>query len=82
MFMFPYLPVHVHQIPFLYTILTNQGGDTTGYKIVANMMPQLSVRPSSLFSCTIRSTHAYYRRTQAICPVIIVLLVSLDRTHL
>ncbi|KAJ7211458.1 hypothetical protein C8J57DRAFT_1733350 [Mycena rebaudengoi] len=29
-------------IPFLYTILTNQGGDTTGYKIVANIIPQLS----------------------------------------
>ncbi|KAJ7211465.1 hypothetical protein C8J57DRAFT_1733354 [Mycena rebaudengoi] len=47
-------------IPFLYTILTKQGEDTTGYKIVANMIPQLS----------------------AIYPVIIILLVSLDRTHL
>ncbi|KAJ7211452.1 hypothetical protein C8J57DRAFT_1605906 [Mycena rebaudengoi] len=51
--------VHV-PIPFLYTILTNQDKDTTGYKIVANMIPQLS----------------------AIYPVIMVLLVSLDRTHL
>ncbi|KAJ7211455.1 hypothetical protein C8J57DRAFT_1483849 [Mycena rebaudengoi] len=47
-------------ILFLYTILTNQGEDTTGYKTVANMIPQLS----------------------AIFPVIIVLPVSFDRTHL
>ncbi|KAJ7211460.1 hypothetical protein C8J57DRAFT_309324 [Mycena rebaudengoi] len=47
-------------IHFLFTIFTNQNEDTTGYKIVANMIPQLS----------------------AIYPVIIVLLVSLDRTHL
>ncbi|KAJ7231563.1 hypothetical protein C8J57DRAFT_1533637 [Mycena rebaudengoi] len=47
-------------IPFLYTILTNQGEDTTGYKIVVNMISQLS----------------------AIYPIIIALLVSLDRTNL
>ncbi|KAJ7469709.1 hypothetical protein FB451DRAFT_1560042 [Mycena latifolia] len=47
-------------IPFLYSILTKQGTETTGYKITANMVPQLS----------------------AIYPVIIVLLVSLERTHL
>ncbi|KAJ7238604.1 hypothetical protein C8J57DRAFT_1246313 [Mycena rebaudengoi] len=57
---FVYLSVHAHQIPFLYTILTNQGEDTTGYKIVMNMISQLS----------------------AIYPVIIALLVSLDRTNL
>ncbi|KAJ7330303.1 hypothetical protein DFH08DRAFT_311966 [Mycena albidolilacea] len=47
-------------IPFLYTSLTNQGEDTIGYKIVANIIPQLS----------------------AIYPIVIVLLVSLDRTQL
>ncbi|KAJ7197713.1 hypothetical protein C8J57DRAFT_1637143 [Mycena rebaudengoi] len=30
-------------IPFLYMILANQGEETTSYKIVANMIPQLSV---------------------------------------
>ncbi|KAJ7458487.1 hypothetical protein FB451DRAFT_1273256 [Mycena latifolia] len=47
-------------IPFLYSILTKEGTETTGYKITANMVPQLS----------------------AIYPVVIVLLVSLERTHL
>ncbi|KAJ6596367.1 hypothetical protein DFH09DRAFT_1134738 [Mycena vulgaris] len=47
-------------IPFLYSILTKQGTDTTAYKVIANIIPQLS----------------------AIYPVIIVLLVSLERTHL
>ncbi|KAJ7231561.1 hypothetical protein C8J57DRAFT_1533635 [Mycena rebaudengoi] len=53
-------PSLFRDIPFLYTILTNQGEDTTGYKIVVNMISQLS----------------------AIYPVIIALLVSLDRTNL
>ncbi|KAJ7488157.1 hypothetical protein FB451DRAFT_1391102 [Mycena latifolia] len=47
-------------IPFLYLILTKEGTDTTGYKITANMVPQLS----------------------AMYPVVIVLLVALQRTHL
>jgi hypothetical protein len=81
---FAYSPVDVHQIPFLYTILTNQGEDTTGYKTVANMIPQLSVRFASSFPLLLPQfvVLTHYRRTQAIFPVIIVLLVSLDRTHL
>ncbi|KAJ7116944.1 hypothetical protein C8R44DRAFT_791680 [Mycena epipterygia] len=47
-------------VPFLYTILTKEGTETTGYKIGANLVPQLS----------------------AIYPVIIVLLVSMERTQL
>ncbi|KAJ7141924.1 hypothetical protein C8R43DRAFT_1131233 [Mycena crocata] len=47
-------------VPFLYSILTEQDTETTAYKIIANIVPQLS----------------------AIYPIVIVLLVSIERTHL
>lgn len=67
----------IPKIPFLATLETNI--DNTAYEIITNILPQLSVRR---FSSTSNLGPHLRMPIQAIYPVIIILLVALEKTHL